>query len=179
MTRERGEMRQWGRFPRNPTMPRHLRDDTRFAPLWLVLRVALGWIWLEAGWRAMQSTARANSQPAIAAAALGDLFAIGLTLAGIALILGILTGPAAVAGGFLSLGLWAGEDAPLAVLSLAAAVVLTLTWRTAGWIGIDRWLLPLLGLPGRGGALLESRTETGATRARGSRRLPWTARRLS
>jgi thiosulfate dehydrogenase [quinone] large subunit len=160
-------------------MPRHLLGDMRFAPLWLVLRIALGWIWLEAGWRAMQATGRANSQPAFASSAMGDLFAVGLTLAGIALILGALTAPAAVAGGMLSLGLWAGEDAPLAVTSLAAAVVLTLSWKTAGWIGLDRWLLPLLGLPGRAGALLGSRPETGESRERRSRRLPWTARRLS
>jgi thiosulfate dehydrogenase [quinone] large subunit len=44
-------------------------------------------------------------------------------------------------------------------LLFAASVWLVLTWKTAGWIGLDRWLLPLVGMPWRGGTLLEKRSE--------------------
>ena len=35
----------------------------------------------------------------------------------------------------------------------ALAVVLVLAWKTAGWIGLDRWLLPVLGTPWRPGLI--------------------------
>ena len=37
------------------------------------------------------------------------------------------------------------------------AVLLVLAWRTAGWWGIDRWLLPLMGTPWNPGAILGDR----------------------
>ncbi len=49
---------------------------------------------------------------------------------------------------------------PAAVI-FAAAVWLTLAWKTAGWIGFDRWLLPLLGMPWRGGTLFGERPARG------------------
>jgi thiosulfate dehydrogenase (quinone) large subunit len=39
---------------------------------------------------------------------------------------------------------------------------LSLAWKTAGWIGLDRWLLPLLGMPWRGGALFGKRPARGS-----------------
>jgi thiosulfate dehydrogenase [quinone] large subunit len=82
-----------------------------------------------------------------------NLVADVLTIAGIALILGALVGPLAFVGGCLSAGLWAGEDLALASLHFAAVIWLVLAWKTAGWIGLDRWLLPALGLPWRGSVL--------------------------
>jgi len=74
---------------------------------------------------------------------------------GLALMLGILTGPAAFAGGSLSVGFWAGTGPGVAALLFAAVVWLMLAWKTAGWFGFDRWLLPLLGMPWRRGALFD------------------------
>lgn len=128
----------------DPAILRSLLSDVRFAPLWLVLRVALGWIWLEAGWRHVQFASRQDA---------ADLIATGLTLVGIALILGFLTGPAAFVGGALSAGLWSGGELAVVDLRFAAVVWLVLAWKTAGWIGLDRWLLPLLGMPWRGSPL--------------------------
>ena len=54
-------------------------------------------------------------------------------------------------------------------LLFAAAVWLTLAWKAAGWIGLDRWLLPLLGMPWRGGVLFDG-VRRGAPI--GNRRLP-------
>ena len=137
----------------NPALLRDVLADVRFAPIWLALRVVLGWLWLEAGWSRLQE-----------ASGSGDPLAVGLTLAGIALILGVLTGPAAFVGGCLSIGLWNHAGVPMITLLFAAVVWLVLAWKTAGWIGIDRWLLPLLGMPWRGGILFDPRPARGTER---------------
>ena len=132
----------------NPALLRDIFADVRFAPIWLALRVVLGWLWLEAGWLRLQ-----------AASGSGDPLAVGLTLAGIALILGVLTGPAAFVGGCLGIGQWDSAGLQVVTLLFAAVVWLVLAWKTAGWIGLDRWLLPLLGMPWRGGVLFDERSE--------------------
>ena len=132
----------------DPVLLRDVLADVRFAPIWLALRVVLGWLWLEAGWSRLQG-----------APGSGDPLALGLTLAGIALILGVLTGPAAFVGGCLSIGLWDSAGVAVVTLLFASVVWLVLAWKTAGWIGFDRWLLPLIGMPWRGGELLDERTE--------------------
>ncbi len=138
MVRRRTEARPSVRFP-DPPMVRAVLADARFAWLWPIPRVYLGWLWLEAGWQ------RGH-------ASLAEPMAIGQTLAGIALILGALTGLAAFAGGVLDAAGVASGDGPPPLL-FALAVALVLAWKSAGWIGLDRWLLPLLGMPWRGGAL--------------------------
>ena len=132
----------------DPALLRDVLADVRFAPIWLALRVVLGWLWLEGGWSRLQGESGS-----------GDLLALGLTLAGIALILGVLTGPAAFIGGCLSIGLWGSAGVPVITLLFAAVVWLMLAWKTAGWIGLDRWLLPLLGMPWRGGVLFDRDSE--------------------
>jgi thiosulfate dehydrogenase (quinone) large subunit len=42
-------------------------------------------------------------------------------------------------------------------LLLAIAVGLMLGWKVSGWIGLDRWLLPLLGTPWYPGTLFTRR----------------------
>lgn len=129
--------------PRDPAPLRELLGNVRFAPLWLLPRLAIGWLWLEMGW----------SQ-------LGDAvtpLAVVLTLLGIALMLGGLTGIAAFVGGCLSASPQAGEGFPMAALHFSAVIWLVLAWKTAGWIGLDRWLLPALGLPWGGSALFTGR----------------------
>lgn len=37
----------------------------------------------------------------------------------------------------------------------ALSVLVILAWKTAGWWGLDRWLLPLLGTPWKPGRLFE------------------------
>lgn len=130
--------------PSEPARLRGLLNDVRVAPLWLLLRLFLGWSWLELGWRQLGASGGVGAS---------DLQAIGLTLAGIALMLGALTAPAAFIGGCLSVAAWANESLPMTALHLAAVVWLILAWKTAGWIGLDRWLLPLLGMPWRSGVL--------------------------
>jgi len=145
------EAAEGGAVPRDPDLVQELLASVRFAPLWLGPRVVLGWFWLEAGW-----SQRHGRGGAAIAAGFGEPLAVGLMLAGIALILGVLTGPAAFAGGFLSSSLAAANVVLPSALVFATVVWLTLTWKTAGWIGIDRWLLPALGMPWRSGELFEA-----------------------
>lgn len=116
------------------------------AILLLVPRVVLGWTSLQLGWQAMHLT-----PPPLDAA---WLLALGLTLSGIALLLGLLTGPAAFVSGTLGAGVWEHGGALAASAMFGLAVVLVLTWRHAGRIGLDRWLLPSLGLAGYQGSLV-------------------------
>ena len=45
----------------------------------------------------------------------------------------------------------------------AIATWLVLAWRNAGWIGLDRWLLPALGTPWKPGGMFEDRRTVSAT----------------
>ncbi|MBX4186975.1 MAG: DoxX family membrane protein [Candidatus Doudnabacteria bacterium] len=66
---------------------------------------------------------------------------------GVALILGIFTGIAAFFGTFMNLNyLFAGTVSTNPLL-LLLQLFLILAWRTAGWIGLDRYVLPKLGTP--------------------------------
>jgi thiosulfate dehydrogenase [quinone] large subunit len=73
---------------------------------------------------------------------------------GIALILGAFTGIAAFGGGFLNWNFVMAGTASTNALLFAIATWLVLAWKTAGWIGLDRWLLPALGTPWRPGFLV-------------------------
>jgi thiosulfate dehydrogenase [quinone] large subunit len=71
----------------------------------------------------------------------------GEMLVGIALIVGIFTGIAAFFGGFMNVNyLLAGSVSTNPIL-FAIATWLVLAWKTAGWWGLDRWMLPALGTP--------------------------------
>ena len=160
---------------------RSLFGDVRWAWVWLILRLYVGWQWLTAGWGKLHSPtwigakggtaltgfvngALAKSNGAHAdvqswyawflqhavlphAAAWSYLVSWGETLVGIALILGLFTGVAAFFGSFMNVNyLLAGTVSTNPIL-FAIATWLVLAWKTAGWWGLDRWLLPALGTP--------------------------------
>lgn len=69
---------------------------------------------------------------------------------GVALILGIFAGLAAFFGSFLNLNfLFAGTVSVNPIL-LFLQLFLILAWRVAGWYGLDRWVLPKVGVPWAG-----------------------------
>jgi thiosulfate dehydrogenase [quinone] large subunit len=75
------------------------------------------------------------------------LISWGEFLVGLALILGIFTGIAAFFGSFMNMNyLLAGAVSTNPIL-LIIAVFLILAWKTAGWWGLDRWVLSELGTP--------------------------------
>lgn len=81
------------------------------------------------------------------------LIAVGETLIGIALILGFLTGIVAILSTLISFNLVLSGGGALDPLIPALTIGLVMAWKTAGWIGFDRWLLPVLGTPWRRGLL--------------------------
>lgn len=89
------------------------------------------------------------------AALFSYMVAFGEVLVGIGLILGIFTGIAAFFGAFMNMNyLFAGTVSTNPVL-FVIELFLILAWRTAGWIGLDRYVLPLLGTPWKKGKLFK------------------------
>jgi thiosulfate dehydrogenase [quinone] large subunit len=77
------------------------------------------------------------------------VIALGETAIGIALIIGVLTGFAALAGVFLTFNFQLAGAASVNPLLFIVALLIAFGWKVAGWIGVDRWLLPALGAPWR------------------------------
>ena len=93
-----------------------------------------------------------------------NVVAVGEVLVGLALILGIFTGIAAFFGCFMNFNyLLAGTVSTNPVL-LFLAIFLLLAWKTAGWIGLDHWLLPLLGTPWAPGKVFQSSEVAASTK---------------
>jgi thiosulfate dehydrogenase [quinone] large subunit len=172
----------------DPPLARFLFSDTRMALVWLLVRVYVGWAWLEAGWHKIQETGAATNyiydgkgilafwtniakvppapaKPPItydwyrgfiqflidnhAEGMMGKVVAFGETAVGLGLIFGAFVGIAAVSGAFMNLNfMLAGSSSSNPVL-LLLGFLLVLAWKTAGYIGLDRFLLPLLGTPWR------------------------------
>jgi len=77
----------------------------------------------------------------------GYLVAYGEVLVGIALVIGLFVGIAAFFGVFMNMSfLLAGTVSSNPIL-LILSIGLILAWRVAGWVGLDRWVLPALGTP--------------------------------
>jgi thiosulfate dehydrogenase [quinone] large subunit len=177
----------------DPPLARLLFSDTRFAWVWLPLRLWLGWSWLTSGWGKFQNPAWMDNGTALKGfweravaveprtvisydwyrdfiqlmlnAEAYTWFAKVITLGeigiGIALILGAFVGVAAFFGGFLNWNFVMAGTASTNALLFAIATGLVLAWKTAGWIGLDRWLLQALGTPWRPGYLFTRRAEAG------------------
>lgn len=85
-----------------------------------------------------------------------NLIAFGELAVGIALIVGAFVGIAAFFGAFMNFNfLFAGTTSINPLLGLLA-IALVLAWRNAGWIGLDRFLLPSLGVPWKPGKVFRS-----------------------
>ncbi|HSO27293.1 MAG TPA: DoxX family membrane protein, partial [Anaerolineales bacterium] len=169
----------------DPPFAKALLGSVRWAWIWLILRLYVGWMWLEAGLGKLGNPAWTgdNAGAAVTGFVRGALektggehpdvqawyawflnnlvlpnaglwsymVTFGEILVGIALILGIFTGIAAFFGSFMNMNyLLAGTVSTNPVL-FAIATLLVLAWKTAGWWGLDRWLLPALGTPWRPG----------------------------
>ena len=170
-----------------PNVTRFLFADTRLAPVWLVVRVYLGFLWLiagvgkltEPGWvfggagnavrgfaqGALQQVGGEHAQVtgwyagflenvAIPLAPVFSFLVVfGEIAVGLGLILGLFTGIAAFFGGFMNASFLFAGSAGANPLMFILAILLMLAWRVAGRWGLDRWALPLLGVPGTPGAV--------------------------
>ena len=87
------------------------------------------------------------------AALFSYLVTFGEIAVGIALILGLFTGIAAFFGGFMNASYLLAGTVSTNPMLFILATLLVLAWRTAGYWGLDRWLLPRIGVPGNPGPL--------------------------
>lgn len=174
-----------------PPIARLLFADTRLAPLWLLIRLYVGYEWLMAGYEKIVNPAGVWIGPKAGAALSGFIkgaltkttgehpdvtgwyasflqnvvlpnaalwsymVAFGEVLVGLGLIFGLFTGIAAFFGGLMNANyLLAGTVSSNPILFILASW-LVLAWRVAGYWGLDRWALPLLGVPGAPGRLFQ------------------------
>ena len=166
----------------DPPIAQLLFGNTRLAWLWLVVRLYVGWQWLDAGWHKFTDPKwlssgeairgyweRAVAIPAPPARApitydwfrdfltfllsinadtwMSKVIVFGELAIGLGLIVGAFVGVAAFFGAFMNMNfLLAGTTSSNPVL-FALAVLLMLAWKVAGYYGLDRVLLPVLGTP--------------------------------
>jgi thiosulfate dehydrogenase (quinone) large subunit len=163
----------------DPPVAQFLFSDTRFAVVWLVIRVLLGWAWIDAGisklndpaWMQTGEALREfwahavqipeSGRPPIAFdwyrnfiqgmidagsyTWFAKVVAIGEFAVGVLLIIGMFVGVAAFLGAFMNWNyIMAGSASSNGLLGLGA-VLLILAWKTAGYYGLDRFILPKLG----------------------------------
>jgi thiosulfate dehydrogenase [quinone] large subunit len=159
-----------------PRLFQFLYSDTRMSWVWLVVRLYVGWEWLQAGWEKVMDpqwvglgagtaikgflagalTKTVGMHPDVSSWYAGFIrdfavphahqfsyfIAYGEVLVGIALILGVLTGIAAFFGVFMNLNYLLAGTVSVNPQLLVLGMLLMLAWRTAGWLGLDRWVLP-------------------------------------
>ena len=176
-------MKRKNRVVQDPPLARFLFADARAAWLWLLVRLWLGYQWIEAGSHKVTDPAWTQTgesilgywtravaipeagRPAIsfdwyrsflqmlidteAHTWMGPMVAYGEVLIGIALILGIFTGISAFFGGFMNFNFMLAGSASTNPVLFVLAVFLVLAWKVAGYVGVDYFLLPMLGTPWR------------------------------
>jgi thiosulfate dehydrogenase (quinone) large subunit len=76
-----------------------------------------------------------------------QLVTFGEMAVGLGLIVGCLTGIAAFFGATLNMSFLLAGSASTNPIMFAMAIGLILAWKVAGYVGVDRWLLPRLGTP--------------------------------
>ncbi len=179
----------------DPPAARALFGSVRWAWIWLIIRLYVGYEWVSAGYEKVTNPAWAGSKAGTAlsgfvAGALKQtggahpnvqgwygwflqnlvanhtvfwsyLVAWGETLVGIALILGIFTGIAAFFGSFMNLNYLLAGTVSINPILFVAEILLILAWKTAGWWGLDRWVLPAVGTPWRPGLIFQGEATPG------------------
>lgn len=91
------------------------------------------------------------------------LVAVGEVLIGVGLIVGCLVGFAAFFGALMNFNFMLAGTASTNPVLFALAIALILAWKVAGYYGIDRYLLPLLGAPWSPGKLFPHGTAPSTT----------------
>lgn len=176
----------------DPPIAKVLFSSTRLAWLWAVVRVWIGWQWIEASLHKIGVEAwtgngmalkgfweRAIQVPAPPARApiafdwyrsfiqylldtqsytwFAKLVAYGEFAIGAALIIGAFVGIAAFFGALMNWNFMMAGTASTNPLLFAVAVLLILSWKVAGYYGLDRFLLPVLGTPWKPGKAFNER----------------------
>ncbi len=183
----------------DPPFAISLFSSTRWAWLWLILRLYIGYEWITAGleklsnpawtqtgaalkgfWQTAITQGAGTAHPAIAFGwyraflqamyNAGDytwfakLITISELVIGVALVLGLFTGLAAFFGGFMNWNFMMAGSASINPVLFTISILLVLAWKTAGWLGLDRWVLPALGTPWRPGYVFAGSRTNAPTR---------------
>ncbi len=90
----------------------------------------------------------------------GYFVVFGEILVGAALVIGFYTGMAAFFGSFMNMNYLLSASVAINPIMLLLAFFLMLAWRTAGWWGADRWVLPTIGTPWQPGRVEFSKRKT-------------------
>jgi thiosulfate dehydrogenase [quinone] large subunit len=170
-------------YIQDPPIARFLFQSTTASWMWLVIRVFVGYQFLQAGWHKFTDPAwmdgsgkgilgfwtsavampDAPAKPLItfdwyrsflqvlidtnSAGWFSYVITFGELFVALGLILGAFVGLAAAGGLLMNLAfLFAGTTSTNPLLA-ALGVLLILAWKNAGWVGLDRYLLPMLGTP--------------------------------
>ncbi len=166
----------------DPPIAQSLFNSPKWAWLWVLARLYVGYTWLSSGlgklsnpawtqtgealkgfWERAVAIPDAPARPMIAfdwyrvflqsmidAGAytwFSKLILAGEILIGVALILGLFTGIAAFFGGFMNWNFMMAGTASTNPVLFTLSILLMLAWKTAGWWGLDRFVLPALGTP--------------------------------
>jgi thiosulfate dehydrogenase (quinone) large subunit len=165
----------------DPPITHLLFSTTRFAWLFGLIRLYLGYSWITAGWHKIEDPKWVGTGEALKGFWMGGvavpeggkskiavdwyrgfiqymldnewytwfakLVAYGEVLIGIALIIGAFVGIAAFFGAFMNWNFIMAGTASTNALLFVIAIVLMMSWKVAGWYGLDRYLLPLVGTP--------------------------------
>ncbi len=75
------------------------------------------------------------------------LITFGEIAVGVGLLVGCLTGVAAFFGAMMNMSFLLAGSASVNPVLFTLAIGLILAWKVAGYYGVDRYLLPLLGTP--------------------------------
>jgi thiosulfate dehydrogenase [quinone] large subunit len=84
---------------------------------------------------------------------MSKVISLGEITVGVMLILGLFTGIAAFLAGTLSMSFGLAGVAGVNPMFFLFEILLILAWRNAGYIGLDRWILPALGTPWQPGTV--------------------------
>ncbi len=182
----------------DPPVAQQLFGSVRWAWIWVIPRLYVGYTWLSSGygklgnpawtqtgealqgfWQRAVAIPDAPARPAIAFdwyrtfiqslfdgghyAWFAKVIVAGELLVGVALILGAFVGIAAFLGGFMNWNFMMAGTASINPVLFTLSILLIVAWKSAGWWGLDRWLLPLLGTPWEPGRVF--RSETAASQA--------------
>ena len=165
--------------------------DPRASIIWLIVRIWVGYQWLESGWGKITNPAgvwvgakagvaitgfvqgaiekATGEHPAVQqwyadflttavlpnASLFGYLVSFGEVAVGLGLILGLLTGIAAFFGVVMNTNFLLAGTVSINPMLLIPSIFLILAWRNAGWLGLDRFALPLVGTPWQSGAVFD------------------------
>ncbi len=179
-----------GRVIEDPGIARFLFSDVRFSWVWLVLRIWVGYQWIQASlhkitdpawvqtgtalmgfWKGIV-TVPANGKSVVAYdwyssfinfmlqnqayTWFAKLVAYGELLVGIGLVVGAFVGIAAFFGALMNWNFIMAGSASTNGFLLVLGILLVLAWKTAGYIGVDYFLLRWLGVPWKGGEVAEA-----------------------